>query len=247
MNLTELKKNWDHFGKEDPYWAILTNADKKGNRWNEEDFFKTGRKKIGLQITKLSRLTPDLKFGSALDFGCGAGRLTQALANHFDHVVGVDIATSMIDLANAKNKKNNCSYILNEKNDLSLFESEKFDLIYSIITLQHMQPQYAKNYIIEFLRVLKSNGVAIFQVPSKPDAGTLHYHNSKSKIVRKLLNLIPRKKIENKTPIMEMYWISIQDLISFVIRHGAQILLVSKDNEVGEEWDSYTYFIRKVD
>lgn len=35
----------------------------------------------------------------ALDFGCGVGRLTQALAAHFDEVTGVDISPSMIKLA----------------------------------------------------------------------------------------------------------------------------------------------------
>ena len=38
---------------------------------------------------------------SALDFGCGIGRLSQALAEHFDQVYGVDISPKMIELARA--------------------------------------------------------------------------------------------------------------------------------------------------
>ena len=34
-----------------------------------------------------------------LDFGCGAGRVTRALANRFGHVVGVDISEEMLRLA----------------------------------------------------------------------------------------------------------------------------------------------------
>lgn len=246
MKLDDLKKNWDQFGKDDPYWAILTNPDKKGNQWDEKDFFETGKREIARAIKRLSRLAPELNFGSALDFGCGAGRLTQALADHFDNVVGVDIAASMIELAEEKNQKSNCSYILNEKSDLSVLGEQKFDLVYSIITLQHMQPQYAKNYIIEFLRVLKSNGIAIFQVPSKPDSQTQYYHKPNVSFGEKVQKLIGGKKIENKPPIMEMYWIPIQEMIPFLTSLGAQILLAKKDNAAGDEWDSYIYIIRKL-
>mgnify|MGYP003669044453 CR=1 FL=1 len=158
MNLTELIKNWNQFGKEDPYWAILTDPDKKGNKWDEEAFFETGRKWIDQQVKQLKRIKSNFKFHSALDFGCGVGRLTQGLANHFEHVSGVDVAPSMIQLANEKNKKDNCTYFLNQKNDLSLFKNETFDFVFSIITLQHMQPKYAKNYILEFIRILKPEG-----------------------------------------------------------------------------------------
>jgi len=40
-----------------------------------------------------------LRRGRALDFGCGVGRLTQALCRYFDECDGVDIAPSMIELA----------------------------------------------------------------------------------------------------------------------------------------------------
>ncbi|HEY3277423.1 MAG TPA: hypothetical protein VGJ94_12455 [Syntrophorhabdaceae bacterium] len=35
--------------------------------------------------------------GKALDFGCGAGRLTLGLSQYSDHACGADIALSMID------------------------------------------------------------------------------------------------------------------------------------------------------
>ena len=41
--------------------------------------------------------------GRALDFGCGAGRLTRALAARFESVVGVDVADAMLDKARALN------------------------------------------------------------------------------------------------------------------------------------------------
>jgi len=245
MNLNDLKKNWDQFGIDDPYWSILTDPSKKGNKWNEKDFFESGSLTIDKEVKQLKRRQPDFTFHSALDFGCGAGRLTQGLAEHFDTVSGVDIAPSMIALAKEKNKKQNCRYYLNDKNDLSIFGDEEFDFIYSLITLQHMEPKYAKNYIVEFLRVLKPNGFLKFQIPSKPDTGSKSYHRPLNKISRKLNLFTNRQNKDSETPIMEMYWIPIEEMVKFLVKIGAQISHIKKNDSAGEEWDSYTYSITK--
>jgi ubiquinone/menaquinone biosynthesis C-methylase UbiE len=106
--------------------------------------------------------------GRALDFGCGVGRLTQPLADHYEEVVGVDIAPSMIELAENLNRRGDrCSYVLNESDDLRAFCDSGFDLIYSNITLQHMEPRYAFRYIKEFLRVLSGDGLLVFYMTSE--------------------------------------------------------------------------------
>ncbi|MEO7862527.1 MAG: hypothetical protein ABIU05_19265 [Nitrospirales bacterium] len=46
MELNELQKNWNQLGKQDPLWAILTQQDKKGNKWTPDEFFETGRREI---------------------------------------------------------------------------------------------------------------------------------------------------------------------------------------------------------
>ncbi len=244
MNLSDIQKNWDQFGKDDPYWAILTDPNKKGNKWEEEDFFKTGRNRIAQVVKKLKKLNPEFIFQSALDFGCGVGRLTLGLANHFDKVVGIDIAPSMIKIANEKNNKENCTYFLNEKNDLSIFKSKSFDLVYSEITLQHMQPQFAKNYIAEFFRILKPNGLAIFQIPSKLDLGTLLYHTELMKLYRKVRRIFISTSDKN-TPIMEMYCIAYADMVPFLVKNGGKILQANKINNTGDKIESYLYIVSK--
>jgi len=246
MNLDDLKKNWDRFGKEDPYWAVLTDPKMKGNNWDEEEFFTSGLHTIQREVKKIKRMHPDFTFQSALDFGCGVGRLTQSLAQFFDEASGVDIAPSMIKLANEKNNRENCKFFLNDKNDLSLFGDEEFDFVYSIITLQHMQPKYSKNYISEFLRVLKPNGILIFQIPSKPDLGTLIYHNPLNKLRRKIGSFLTFGKKKHKAPIMEMYWIPIKEMVSFLNKNGAQIIEIKENDAAGDEWDSFTYKVSKL-
>jgi len=168
MELEDLKKNWDEFGKQDAFWSILTDRTKKGNKWKPDDFFKTGEEEIESVIKYIESLGISSSQKRALDFGCGVGRLTQALCRYFDEACGVDIAPSMIELARKYNRyPNKCKYYLNEANNLSLFKDNSFDFIYSKIVLQHIEPKYSKNYIKEFLRVLSPGGLLIFQVPSE--------------------------------------------------------------------------------
>lgn len=167
MDLDALRHNWEMLGNTDPLWAIYAEPSKRGNRWSLDEFFATGVAEIGYLMEYLDDLPVKLRRARALDFGCGVGRLTQALAGVFERADGVDIATSMIDLARVYNRHGDrCMYHVNTRSDLALFPDAAFDLIYSVLVLQHMEPRYAEEYIAEFLRVLRPGGLAVFAVPA---------------------------------------------------------------------------------
>jgi SAM-dependent methyltransferase len=167
MNLKQLQKTWDDFGKSDPLWAILTHEEKVNRGWKTEEFFLTGQEEISDVLKKIDQLVPRLPRRKALDFGCGIGRLTQALCPYFEQCHGVDIAPSMIKLARKYNRwRKRCRYWLNDADNLRLFPDNTFDFIYSNIVLQHMKPDYSKAYIGEFLRTLAPGGLIIFQLPT---------------------------------------------------------------------------------
>jgi hypothetical protein len=82
-------------------------------------------------------------------------------------VIGVDVSPTMIDLANRLNRHPEAAeYVLNYSDTLDRFASGTFDFVYSDIVLQHLSPEAAERYIVEFLRVLSSGGIAVFQLPS---------------------------------------------------------------------------------
>jgi Methyltransferase domain len=169
MNLKELQKNWDAFGRADPLWAILTDPARQGGKWDREQFFTSGRREIAKVMLKADALGLPARRESALDFGCGVGRLTQALCAYFEHCHGVDIASSMIGLAREYNAYGDrCEYHLNTAEDLHAFSANTFDFVYSNIVLQHMEARYSSGYIREFVRVLRPQGLLVFQVPSAP-------------------------------------------------------------------------------
>ena len=166
--LERLQHVWETHAKDDPLWAIISTPGKMGGKWNLNEFLQTGRHEIDQLFGTLSSNDIEFEQTSALDFGCGVGRLTQALAGHFELVCGVDISPTMIENARNLNQyKENCSYHLNVRRDLSIFEDDRFSFIYSSMVLQHMSPEVARNYLAEFGRILKPGGILIFQLPSR--------------------------------------------------------------------------------
>jgi SAM-dependent methyltransferase len=168
MELSKLQETWDALGQIDPFWAILSRPGKLGNKWDIDEFFRTGEREIDGVMTYVESLGVSIRRRKVLDFGCGAGRLSLALCRHFDECDGVDIAPSMIELARRFNRfPDRCRFHLNSGSDLRLFDDRTFDFIYCNIVLQHMEPRYSTAYVAEFLRVLDTNGLAVFQLPSQ--------------------------------------------------------------------------------
>jgi len=164
-DLSEIQKNWDRLGKLDPLYAIKVGIRKEGGEWERKEggkwdireFFQTGIDEIDAIIKEAGRLNIRIPGKRALDFGCGVGRVTQALPKYFHAVDGIDIAPSMIELANSYNThKETVHYYLNTKNTLENFNDNTYDFIYSVEVFQHMQPRYQETYLSELLRILSS-------------------------------------------------------------------------------------------
>lgn len=242
MTLKKLQKNWDGLAKLNPTWAILTGR----NDWDINEFFHTGEIYISRILKYIKSSGHNLKYDKALDFGCGMGRLTQALCMYFNNVIGVDISPTMIELANKYNKyEKKCLYVVNVDNSLSQFNDNSFDFIISYITLQHMQPKYAINYILELFRVLAKGGMLVFQMPSK-----LVLDNIKSFVINYLPDVLLRsyrsiRYYNNTSPRMEMYMIKEKKILNILKTNNAKIVDIVKDTSAGNKYVSLTYFVSK--
>jgi ubiquinone/menaquinone biosynthesis C-methylase UbiE len=188
--------------------------------------------------------------GSALDFGCGAGRLSQALACHFEDIVGVDISPSMLEVARSLNRyTGRCTYVHNEVESLEHFPDNSFDLVYSNIVLQHIEPKFSKNYIAEFIRVVKKGGLIAFQLPShRKQRGGIVSRIGRlfipSNVLDKIFYLRSHRLPKDGSPIMEMYGIRRAEVEKFVdVYKGKLIDVVEVDG--GPTWTSYRYCISK--
>jgi SAM-dependent methyltransferase len=163
------RQDWEDLSVLDPYWAILSEPARRFGGWDRDAFLRSGRTAIDALLGDGARFGLPLARHDALDFGCGAGRLTRALSSHFERCIGLDISAHMIDEAREVNADiKNCRFAVHETADLSPLDTHSFDLVVSLIVLQHIPAADAKaRYIGEFVRVVRPGGLVAFQLPSQ--------------------------------------------------------------------------------
>lgn len=247
MSLSSHRRNWDELGELDPFWAVLSDPAKRFGRWDVAEFFATGEREVAAVLAKAQSLSRPEGHEAALDFGCGLGRTTRALAKTFSRCVGLDIAESMVKAAAELNADvPACSFAVTEGDRLA-FPDASFDLVYSNIVLQH-QPSRpaAERCIAEFLRVLKPGGLAVFQAPHQiPLIFRLQPH-------RRLYSLLHALGVSKETlyrrlklsPI-RMGAVPEQRVRAVAAAAGATVLAVDHDTNSGPHVDSRTYYVTR--
>ncbi len=170
MRLERHRQDWEELAEQDPLWAILSDPAKAHGAWDIDEFFATGREEIDRVMAQADRLRLPRQHGRALDFGSGYGRLTRAISDHFDSTVGVDISAEMVRAASRLGDADRTiEFVVNDRDDLSLFGPSEFDFVYSNIVLQHVPnaEMIPRRYVAEFVRVLTPGGLVVFQLPTE--------------------------------------------------------------------------------
>ncbi|HEY6308106.1 MAG TPA: class I SAM-dependent methyltransferase [Candidatus Angelobacter sp.] len=229
-SLTRLQENWEGFAQVDPLWAICVDSQRRGNQWTKKEFFETGKTEIGRVMTYLRSLGLFSDMGSpALDFGCGVGRLTRALAQYFPECWGVDISPTMIRLAEEFNQDcAQCHFWLNAKDDLHRFPDEHFGFIYSSIVLQHIQRKYVVRYLVELIRVLKAGGIFVFQAPEREKSSLVYQLRNKVGFRRRITRLRGQKSLDAFH--MKMHCITEREIRELLSRQPVRIVDVKLTN-----------------
>ncbi len=161
-NLKSLKKDWESLAERDALHSILTDQRRARGKWDLAEFMATGEAEMKTVMSHLAHIhcMPNYA-GAALDFGCGVGRVTQALPRYFASCVGVDISQQMIHKAESLNRYAHCRYMANSEEKLPLADAS-FSFIYSNIVLQHLPRRFSTTYLREFVRLLEPGGILIF-------------------------------------------------------------------------------------
>ncbi|MCX2953798.1 class I SAM-dependent methyltransferase [Lentzea sp. NEAU-D7] len=167
MPVDRFKSTWEDLGRVDPLWAVLTDPQRRNGGWELDEFLATATGPIA-SVRKLVD-EAGLSFGNrVVDLGCGAGRLSNALAAHVHEVVGVDVAQSMVDEANRINQfPDRVSFVAYDGYRLP-FADESFDSALSLISLQHSPPALQVQALLELQRVVRPGGVLVIQLPCRP-------------------------------------------------------------------------------
>jgi SAM-dependent methyltransferase len=107
----------------------------------------------------------DVKGKTVLEYGCGDGVNTVLLANRGAHVIALDLSPELIAVAKQRllthGITSGVDLIVGSAHNLPL-PDDSIDVVFGIAILHHLDLELASN---EVRRVLKQNGLAIFQEP----------------------------------------------------------------------------------
>lgn len=157
--------DWRKIGSDEPYYGVLTDPRYLRANLDEQaksEFYQSGVSEIAGHLVHLNRHFGDFSPRSALDFGCGVGRLTRALAAQTGDAVGVDISEGMIREARSATLPG-----LQFQHELP---ERTFDWIVSIIVFQHIEPTRGYQALRQLLGKLAPGGCVTLQFALYRDA-----------------------------------------------------------------------------
>jgi cyclopropane fatty-acyl-phospholipid synthase-like methyltransferase len=163
--LKKMRSDWDARAKENARYYVATLKDD----WTDEEFFASGEQTVSEEIlTDMVNICQgkDPKEMRVIEIGCGAGRITRALARLFGEVHGVDVSGEMVEQARkALANTPNASVYQNNGMDLSVLPEGPYDFAFSTIVFQHIPSrEVIYNYVREVSRLLRPGALFKFQV-----------------------------------------------------------------------------------
>jgi ubiquinone/menaquinone biosynthesis C-methylase UbiE len=179
----------------------------------------------------------------ALDFGCGAGRSTRFLKKLGFEVTGIDISSSMIDLAKAVDPDGNYRRV--DDGDFSSLESRRFDLILCAFTFDNIPGTGKRSELLRALRAMLNDEGRVILLGSRADIYTHEWasfttkdfpanrHARSGEAVQ-----IVMKDVTDSRPVVDIIWFE-EDYLSLFAASGLH--MVAQYTPLGREDEPYAW------
>ena len=163
--LEKMQRDWDERARQNARFFVNTER----QDWTDAEFFQSGERTVAEEIlTDMINICQgkNPKQMTVLEIGCGAGRVTRALAQVFGQVYGIDISGEMVRQAKAALADvRNVHLFQNNGQDLSVLGKVRFDFAFSSIVFQHIPSRdIIETYVRDVYRMLRRGRLFKFQV-----------------------------------------------------------------------------------
>lgn len=227
---------WERVGQEKPHWSVLTQARFLPDAIDRHkaEFDATGEFEAGDLVAVLARHgVAASAIGHAVDFGCGVGRTTLAMARHFARVTGCDISAPHMAVAREEAASRG---LANLDWHLATIRAPmppgRWDFWHSRIVLQHNPPPVMIHLLRLAFAGLSPGGIAVFQLPT--------HRTGYGFSVAAHLALA-------EEPAMEMHVVPQARIFALAAEAGLEVLEVREDRGVGDpgQWLSNIFVMRR--
>jgi SAM-dependent methyltransferase len=162
--------HWNVIAARYPFFGVLTNErylPQNLTREAIEEFYSSGPPDVEHAVAMLRRVgdgqfAPD----SALDFGCGVGRVTFPMTAYAKRVYGVDVADEMLSIARQQARSRGVGDIQWS----TTLPPARVDWVNSVIALQHIPPERGFVILGQLVDLLAPGGFLSVQVSFFRDA-----------------------------------------------------------------------------
>jgi SAM-dependent methyltransferase len=213
-----VKKVWTAYGEKDPYYSVMTKDIYHIDQYEENKtaFWEMGRKEANIvkDIYEEYHTHTKVEKPRVLDYGCGVGRLMMSWGAGCE---GCDISPTHLGIAKEK---------LGEEHPLHLVEPGEcpkgYDVIYSLLTLQHNRPSLMKKCIKSIVEALNDDGLAMLHAP---------YY---------------MEKVYPSVETMEMYYLPKDEFVKTVEEAGASVIAYNEKYDLcGDNIKNCIYIVSK--
>jgi SAM-dependent methyltransferase len=227
-------KHWGRWGEVDPYYAVVTHERFRKDKLTAvamAEFFRTGELHVEQVFSTIkSYIRPAFAPESALDFGCGAGRIVIPLAEYCQ-VTGVDISPGMLHEA----EKNAQSRGVSNLRLASVVDDGPYDIVHSYLVFQHIPVSRGLRLTERLLDVLAPNGIAVLHYAYRTEGSAVRRLVSRGAQrlpgVRHAFNAVRGREIFD--PPMEMIPYPLPKLLALFYDRGFTIGLVRQSDDNG--------------
>ena len=206
-------------------------------------FFASGEQYVTELLRRVRRqIDPAFQPERVLDFGCGVGRVLIPLARLARQTVGIDVSPSMLNEA-----RRNCDALALSGVELvtpdALRGLGRFDLVHSVLVLQHMPVRDGERILAELVDVLSPGGVGVIQLTIGGNREHLVFNAlMKAPLAPNVLNLVRGRPWSY--PHMQMNVYDLNRLLPILRARGVPLVHVNLGDPFGGYEDCTLLFER---
>jgi SAM-dependent methyltransferase len=224
--------SWEKWGKQNPYFGVLTDDKFRCENITEEskrELLETGRVHVQRVLSTASTQFGTLARPSALDFGCGVGRLVIPFAREFERVTAVDVSVGMLETARRncdERDLNNVDFV--HSDDRLSQVTRNYDFIHAYLVFQHIPVRRGEAIITELLKRLNDGGVVAIHFPFRCNDSSIrkftHFLRRSFSPLSVLANVVRGRSWDE--PFIQMNCYDVNRVLTLIASYGIKDLFL---------------------